>query len=80
MSYLAIRGPSPSSEPIERRQWNADDAREIGLFLAQCLGVAALAVVLYSVGPAVALLLVTGGLAIWSLRRGSARASDEPTA
>ena len=77
MSYLAILKPSFSSKTNERHEWTADDSCEIGLFLAQCLGIAALAVFLYSIGPAAGLTLMACGLAIWSAHRGSASNDDE---
>ena len=64
MSYLAIPKPSFSSKTNERHEWTADDSCEIGLFLSQCLGIAVLAVFLYSIGPAAGLTLMACGLAI----------------
>ena len=77
MSYSAIRAEALSEETIGRHVWTARDSRETGLFLAHCLCITALAVVLYAAGPALGLLSVAGGLAVWSANRGSARAVNE---
>jgi hypothetical protein len=77
MTYTTNQELYLSLEPIGRHDWTAEDTHEIWLFLAQCVGIAALAVLLYKVGPVAGLLMVAGGLAVWTARRSSSRARDE---
>ena len=64
---------------VERHMWTEQDGREFALFGLQCLGIAGLAVLLYSAGPVLGLALVVGTLAVWSGVRRSTSAKPDGT-
>ncbi len=78
MVAMAISNQVGLRETVERKTWTSADWREIGLFLAQSLGLVGSAVLLYFLGPALGMALIVGGVAVWLLLMNqSASATDE---
>ena len=69
MVAMAIQSRVSIRESVERKSWTSEDWREMGAFLAQSLAVVCGAALLYSLGPAVGMVLIVGCLAAWSLCR-----------
>jgi hypothetical protein len=81
MATVAIQNRLSVRELVERKSWTAEDWREVRWFLAQSAGLVCGAMLLYSLGPALGVALVVGGLATGSLCRkltGSAAENHGP--
>ena len=67
MVARAIENPMYMRESVDRKAWTLEDGLDLFVFLTQSVGLVCAAILIYSLGPALGMALVVGGLAVWSL-------------